>query len=175
MTISIRPYTEIDGIRTYSDSEIKELFERTVRDGLDRIVFYEGTVQTAEQFLNIMKSGSVLFYALMSDGEIIGYTWLNRFENHTARMHFCVFQEYWGKTLDIGKFVLDKIMHMKDLEGNYIWDLLTGFVPAWNKRAINFALKCGGQSHGKIPNAIWNQEKQQSEDAVFIYYTREAS
>ena len=170
--IELLPYTEVDGIRTVPDSDMKRLFERTVDDDLDKIVFYEGTIQTADEFLKAMKYGDILFYILMVDNKTVGYTWLNRFENHTARQHFCVFKEFWGQSVDLGKRVLSIFLDMKDKDENYIFDLLTGFVPAWNARAIQFSQKCGGKTHGIIPNAIWNQEQQKSEDAVFIYYTR---
>lgn len=168
--MKLLPYTKIDGIRTVTDSEIKKLFTRTVSDGLDKIVFYEGTIQTEDQFLIAMKR--VLFFIIKQQEETIGYVWLNRFENHTARQHFCVFKEYWGQSEQIGRDVLSMIMNRKDSHGTFIFDLLTGFVPAWNKRAIAFALKCGGKTYGVIPNAVWNHKKQKSEGAVFIYYTR---
>ncbi len=163
------PYTEIDGIRTVKDSVIKGLFQMTVTEGLDKIVFYEGTVQTADEFLRVMKNS--MSWLFMKDGEIIGYTWLNRFENKTARHHFCVFKDHWGQLEELGRYTIQRLVNLESGDG-YVFDLLTGFIPAWNERAIKFALKCGGKTHGVIPNAIWNHEKQQSEDAVFIYYTR---
>ena len=171
MSFQMILYAERDGIRTASNSDIKLLFRRTVADGLDKIVFYEGTIRTEDDFLR-MARGDVLFYILMDGVKTVGYMWLNRFENHTARQHYCVFKEYWGRSLDIGKWVLHEILHKKDNAGNYIFDLLTGFVPVWNQKAINFSLKCGGKTYGVIPNSIFNGETMQSEDAVFIYYTR---
>lgn len=172
MDLKLIPYTETDGIRTFTDTHIKKLFSRTVEDGLDKIVFYDGSIRTEEQFLRAMKYGDSMFFCVSVDNEIIGYTWLNRFENHTARLHFCVFQEHWGDSEELGRATLDKLMYMKDRKDRYLFDLFTGYVPAWNKRAIQFSLKCGGKTYGTIPDAIWNGETQRSEDAVFIYYTR---
>jgi hypothetical protein len=172
LNFKLFPYTEIDGIRTISDSDMKRLFDRTVNDGSDKIVFYEGTILTSDEFLTAMKSPQVLFYVLYLGADIVGYTWLNRFENHTARNHFCGFSEVWGQSVVLGRKAISQLIRMKDRSGHYIFDLFTGFIPVWNKLAIDFALNCGAQTHGVIPNAIWNQEKQKSEDAVFIYYTR---
>ncbi|HEX9972294.1 MAG TPA: hypothetical protein VGD14_09505 [bacterium] len=174
MAFRLLSYTEIDGIRTAADSDIKKLWERTVADGLDKIVFYEGTIWNAEQFLKMVKHPGAAFYFIFDGVDNIGYVWLNRFENRTARQHFCVFKEYWGKTLDVGKFVLDEIMNMKNQDGEFILDLLTGFVPVWNEKAIKFSMKCGGKTYGTIPNAIFNGHTGKSEDAFFIYYTRGA-
>ncbi|MGD9826873.1 hypothetical protein [Desulfobacter sp.] len=167
------PYMERDGIRTAADSTIKALFTRTGEDGLVPVVFYEGTIATADAFLSMAKAPGTMFFILMDGTQTIGYTWLNRFENHTARQHFCIFKSYWGNSLDVGKWCLHEVLHMQDNAGSFVFDLVTGFVPAWNKRAINFVLKCGGQTHGVIPNAIFNGETGMSEKAVFIYYTRE--
>lgn len=161
------PYTERDGIRTVRDSDIKRLFERTDADGLVPIVFYEGAITSAEQFLALARSLDWFF--LLKDGEdVVGYTWLNRFENKTARQHFCVFKEYWVKSIDIGKFTLNSFMGLKDNDGKYFFTILTGIIPAWNDRAINFALKCGGKTYGVIPDYI-----DHGVDAVFIYYGRQ--
>jgi len=169
---TLLPYTERDGIRTVPDSDIKRLYDRTVSDGTNKIVFYEGTITTADQFLMMAKSANTLFYIGLRGTETIGYAWLNRFENRTAHFHFCGFKKYWGQNEEIGKYVLPTILGWTNKEDRYLFDLLIGFIPAWNEVAIAFSKKCGGKSAGVIPNAIWNGEKQESEDAVFIYYTR---
>ena len=172
MQVSLLPYSEIDGIRTATDSEIMALFTRTREDGLDSIVFYEGTVATKEQFLQVMKYGENLLYLVLSDKETIGYAWLNRFENRTARYHFCAFRDYWGNLDEIAKSIMDILINMKAQDGEYLFDLFTGYIPVWNQRAIKFTLKNGGKSAGVIPNAIWNATTKKSEDAEFIYYIR---
>ena len=172
MTYRLLPYTKIDGIRTVTDSGIKSLFNRTVEDGLDKIVLYDGTVQTPEAFLNMAKAPGTYFYLGYRDKELIGYVWLNRFENKTARYHFCAFKEYWGQLAEIAEFAMTTLLSMKDNTGAYVFDLFTGYVPVWNQAAIKFTLKHGGYSAGEIPNAIYNAETQKSEPAEFIYYTR---
>lgn len=174
MTFHLLPYIEVDGIRTVPDSDIKRLFKRTEDDGLVPIVFCDDSITTAGHFINMAKFRGTMFFLIMDGTETIGYTWLNRIENRMARNHFCVFKAYWGKTLEIGKWVLAKLINAKDKNGKYCFDLFTGLVPVWNERAVNFALKCGGKTHGTIPNAIWNNAKKQSEDAVLIYHTRGA-
>lgn len=176
MSFTILPYTEVDGIRTAADSDIKKLFNRTNEDGLLPVVFYEGTIKTACDFLAMAKSKAAFFYILIDGTETVGYTWLNRFENHTARIHFCFFKEYWGKAEDFAKYVLERFTNMTGKEGDILFDLLTGFVPEWNTHAIKFALRCGAHTHGVIPNAIYNKALGKSENAVFLYYLkREAS
>jgi len=172
MSFTILPYVERDGIRTVTDSTMKTLWLKTVQEDLHDIIFYEGTITSEDQFLAMAKASGTMFYLLFDDNDLVGYTWLNRFENKSARMHYCVFKHYWGQTLEIGKFVLNKLLTQPLEDNTFLFDLLTGFVPAWNKKAINFSLKCGGKTYGEIPNAIYNAKTKQSEPAVFIYYTR---
>ena len=172
MTYRLLPYIKIDGIRTVTDSGIKSLFNRTVEDELDKIVLYDGIIQTPEAFLNMAKASGTCFFLIYEDKKIIGYVWLNRFENKTARYHFCAFKEYWGQLADVAEFIMTTLLNMKDNTGTYAFDLFTGYIPTWNQAAIKFTLKHGGHSAGEIPNAIYNAETQKSESAEFIYYTR---
>lgn len=172
MKISLCPYAEIDGMPTIPDSVMRGFFDRTVKDGMEKVVFYEGTISTSDEFLTVMKLPGVLFYVVMDGAEPVGYTWLNRFENHTARCHFCGFKEIWGQGVEVGTEAITQLINRKDSSGNFIFDLFTGFIPEWNEFAINFMFACGAKSAGTIPKAIWNNEKQKSEDAIFFHYTR---
>ncbi len=172
MEVSVVPYTEVDGVRTFPDSVIKKLFTRTKEDDLATVVFYEGTIKTEEQFLAAMKYGECLFYIIFIDSDVVGYAWLNRFENHTARYHFCAFKDFWGKLDDVAGVIMSKLFSLKDSTNKPLFDLFTGYIPVWNQPAVKFTLKHGGHSAGEIPNAIYNAETEQSEPAIFIYYTR---
>lgn len=170
--VSILPYTKMDGIRTVTDSEMKALFVRTVKEDLSDIVFYEGTIKTPEEFLAMSKTPGTLFHLLKGGSATVGYMWLNRFENRTARLHFCMFREYWSGAVFLGRYVLNALLCMKTKDGEHLFDLLTGFIPTWNKRAIDFVLACGGETHGAIPNSIYNDKTGKSESAVFLYCRR---
>ncbi len=172
MKIDLFPYAQTKGAWNIPDAAIKSLFDRTVADGTNGVVFYEGTISNSDEFLVVMQSPNTLFYVLMHEKDVIGYTWLNRFENHTARNHFCCFKEVWGRGVDVGTVAISQLIHMKDNDGKFIFDAFTGFVPEWNEFALNFALSCGAKVVGKVPNAIWNHEKQKSERATFVCYTR---
>lgn len=167
--VTIAPYAEIDGIRTFTDTTISGLFTRVVDEGLLDTVFYEGTVTSKEQFLSIMKGNGNLLYILLVKKEIVGFVWLNRFEGRTAHLHFCTFKNTWGtgQNVETGKYVLGKLINIG------CFDLFIGWLPVWNHHAIGFIKKCGAQTAGTIPNAIYNAKAGKSEPAVFVYLTRE--
>jgi len=167
--VKIVPYVEVDGIRTFQDSTIIGLFERVVSDGIFDTIFYEGTVDSKEAFLTMMKGNGAILYLLLIEKEIIGFVWLNRFEGKTAHLHFCTFKNTWGtgKNVGIGRFTLRQLINMG------CFDLFVGWLPVWNTHAINFVKACGAKTAGIIPNAVFNSKSGKSEPAEFIYLTRE--
>jgi hypothetical protein len=165
------PYVAVDGIMTFTDSAIMSLYDKMAEDGTHEIVFYAGHITDRESFLRYMKRPDVMMYVLIQEGDHIGFTWLDCIEDRTAYNHFCLFSPYWGKTVEIGTRALNLLMNMQNKDG-YVFDLFKGTVPVWNTHAVDFALKCGGKKLGILPKAVWNAAKNESEDAVFIYYTR---
>ena len=57
MNITIMPYTTIDGVPTFRDSEIRDLFMQMQSRGLAETVFTAGDIRTANDFLSAMKYG----------------------------------------------------------------------------------------------------------------------
>jgi len=172
--IKIIPYVEVNGMRTLTDDDIMDLYDRVVSENLYPIVFYEGTVASKESFLKIMKGNANNLYVLKLGNETTGFVWLNRFEGRTAHFHFCTFKNTWGtgKNTDIAKQTLSTLINMQGTYG-YCFDLFIGWLPVWNHHAIDFVKNCGAKSAGIIPNAIYNMESAESESAEFIYLTRE--
>ncbi len=173
MEVKIFPYTKRDGIRTMRDSDILGLYDQMVEDGSAELVFYAGHIKNRDDFLKYMKAPGVYLYILEVNKDVVGVTWLDKIEDKTAFNHFCVFSNFWGKnTAGLGRVTLKKLINIGDVHG-FVFDVFKGTVPVWNKRAIEFAQACGGMNLGVVPNGIWNAGKHKSEDAAFIYYTRE--
>lgn len=150
MKIVIRPYIYIDGIPTFRNSDIKNLYRLMFRDKTVETVFYDGEVITEDQFLrHIQQPGTVLYVAEDSVRMIpVGIGWLNSFENSMARAHFCVFSEGWSDSLAIGKKLVQTAAEFPGV------DTMVGVLPTENKRAIEFSKKCGAKLLGELPNGI---------------------
>jgi len=171
--IKLLPYIAIDGIPTFPDSEIVDLYKRMAADGTAATVFSDGEITSGEDFLNATKHRENRLYVAFMDGEKSGVAWLNRFEARFARMHWCLFSNQWGKnSVEIGKEVIHTIINMKDGEGNYLYDMMLGIVPSNNKMAVRYCEKCGGVIQGSLPYAALKDGKSIS--GVIVYYTREA-
>jgi len=166
-------YTEWDGIRNFSDSYIKQLFDRMEAEGLAEKVFYDGSTKTSDEFLNGMKYGQCKLFLIFQDSEITGLTWLTGFQARSAVVHFCLFRKFHGqKAIIIGEKVRDELLYMKDSEG-YIFDVLIGMTPSNNIPALQFMKSIGGTVSGEIPKAIWDAGLQESVSGVMIYFLRE--
>lgn len=166
-------YIEIDGIRNFPDSYLKYLFDRIAEERQLEKLFYDGSIKTNEEFLNLMKYSANKLFLIFCDDEIAGIIWLNGFETRSAVLHFCLFRRFWGdKALFIGKATLNELLYMKDPEG-HIFDVLLGLTPANNKLAVRYIQKIGMNVAGELPKAIWDAKLQQSISGVVSYITRE--
>lgn len=167
------PYIEIDGIRTFPDSDILSIYDRIIDEGKEYI-FKDGTILSRVMFLEIMKDGRTALYIIYYEEKLLGIIWLNRFEGRLARVHWCIFDGFSAKQkIQAGRYASEQIMEMKDAKGNYVFDLLLGYMPTTNNKAIQFTCLCGGIIGGTIPNLIWDSKEGKSEPGVISYYSRD--
>jgi len=149
--LKLIPYCEIDGVRTFSDSYIREVYARMESEGTTGIVFCDGTIVSSDDFLQTMKYGENELYFLFDRETLMGMCWLNRFESRFARFHFNLFSDAWGaNSVVYGKWTVDKLLYRKN--GDYCFDMFVGHVPSWNVRAINYVKKLGAKVLGELPH-----------------------
>lgn len=173
MEFDILPYIEIDGIRTFADSDILSIYDRIIEEDKGYI-FQDGTISSRTVFLEIMKGEQTVLYVVYCKEKMLGIVWLNRFEGRFARIHWCTFNDFSAKKkIQAGQYVNQQLITMKDKEGRYVFDLLIGYTLLSNDKAIQFIRFCGGIVGETIPNLIWNDKKNKSEPGVISYYSRE--
>lgn len=172
MKIELKPYCLVDGVATMRTSDLVRLYERMQIDDTARLMNYEGQVPNAFAFVQIARSAA-FFARVMADGVPVAVVWLNRWEHRRAHLHFCVFKTAWGDpAVEIGKYVVNELIHMKGSEGQYLFDVLWGAIPSTNRMAAAFLKRCGAREGGLLPNYIYNAVTGQSEDANIFYYIR---
>jgi len=171
----IVPYTRIDGVPTFKDSTLMEMFDKVERDGTIDAIFFDGGVKTRQDFLLMMRRFDTQFYGVyVKDSEVpVGFIWLDMFMQKTARGHFCAFSEYWGDAYKIGHEVLVRLLTMKDDKGDYVLDAVYGFTPEDNELALTATKAAGFRVAGTLPYAFYYESDKRSHHAVMMYYTRD--
>lgn len=171
---TIIPYCEVNGIRTFKDSEIMDFYRRMQRDGFDRWVFISGDITSPETFLKEMKRFGAATLYVVFHGEIdVGMFWLTHFEHRSCRAHFTTFSEAKGlDTVAIGREAIRQIMYLKTRGGDYVFDVIMGLTASENRAAVRWIEKVGFRRIGEIPNAMWHAERQESVPAVLTCLTR---
>jgi hypothetical protein len=167
--LSILPYTELDGIRTFTDSQIMDLYDQMERDGTTRMVYFEERY-SREEFLAEMKSGASRLYVVMEEEVPVAIAYLNRFERTSARLHFCVFSRAWGHTDEVARFVMKSMCGMKDNDGKPLFHVFLGMLPSCNKGAVDFILRNGGKLVGTVPNLFWDKANGKAVEGTIVYY-----
>ena len=163
--IKVRPFIYVDGIPTMRDSDLATLFDKMVRDGTDKLVFYDGLIKDWIDFIEFIKNPGVMMFAVYEDENPIACGWLNNFKNKTAEAHFCVYSEAWDRSVEIGKLLIDKAMATTGV------NMLVGNVPKFNQLAIDFVQNCGGFVLGELPYGSVDREGN-FHPTVIVYYVR---
>lgn len=173
-SVQLVPYCQVDGVPTFSDSEILGFYDRMVEAGTAGTVFTDGKINNRNDWLKAMKSPENFLYVVYVDKDVVALVWLNRVEIKKARLHYSGFYKGWKKgSVQIGKEIMRILIHKK-VNDAYLFDMLTGLTPSSNKLAIKYMQLCGWKVIGELPYGTWNQSKQRNEPAVISYLTRKA-
>jgi hypothetical protein len=174
MKISVTPYTRVDGVPTFTNSEVMNLYDRAVLDGVDSMLFLDGTIQSRTDWLASVTSGHSLLCVISLDGEFAGIGWLDRMEGHSAYVGFWVFDRFRGsESVFIAQDFQKYVFNLTKSVDSYRFDILLFRIPEWNQRAKFFAEKIGCVCVGPIPNFCANYRTGVSEPGYFGYVTRE--
>jgi hypothetical protein len=149
----IVPYTHIDGVPTFTDSDLMSFYDQMKSDGTVDDVFAQGDARNRFEFLDLVKSPGNIFHVVLSPGEkkVFGVFWINRFEMKTARMHFCVFKEFWKLSDELIKVSAEYIYNLS-ANGFPLFTVLIGVTKSSATHVINYICRNGGSIVGEIPD-----------------------
>lgn len=174
MSVDLTGYGLVPYSEKMTDDFLAFLFEQMQEDGTASQVFLEQEITDAEKWMDFVESPGVHLFVPFSEGAPAGVCWLDRFQEKWAQYHFCLFKGAWGhgRSIELGKWVLNKLLNMKDEHG-YLLDMLVGVLPSRHRLALRYVRKCGGQVNGLLPLGVFNGKTGQSEEATLITLTRE--
>lgn len=167
------PFGEVDGIRTYKDSEILELYRRVMAESGAQM-FRDRSIADGPAFLRMAKAQGTAFHVAYVRGQVAGCVWLTHFHDRLAQVHFFIFREFWGQDASgLGQHCLRELIHKRCNDGEYWLDMLLGLTPADNRLAVRFAKKCGWKQLCELPYGTFNADTGKSSPAILSAVTRE--
>ena len=170
MEVKLLPYCEVDGIRSFTDSEVGYIYTMLEKEDKAEAAFCDGSVRSSEDFVHFMKYESKLWVAVV-DAKVVGIAWLNNFNHNTAWGHFAFFESDHD-TVEIGRETMRQLMFLEDNNG-YIFSVLMGWTSSKNKIVAGFLKQVRMIKVGEIPNATYDYFDGQTYDAALFYITRE--
>lgn len=157
-----------------SDLVLYELWDRMVDSGTERVTFSGGEATDHHSFRNLVRKGCNDVFVGFFEGQPIGMAWLNDVRDHSARAHFSIFREGWGRRRDgLAPGVMLARYFAATFLRNSVLDVLIGYVPVRNRLAIRFMEKVGAQKVGVLPKGAWMHDEQKSEDVQILAITKE--
>lgn len=164
--IQLVPYVESSQGWTLPDEVLFYIVSLAEKNGVFQTTFYDGTVNSAEEFVAAMKDPSNYPVFAFSGDEPQGFAWLNEVHGNRAFAHFCSLQASWGGMAEkSGRLVLRYWLGMSPST-----EFILGMIPGSNTLALRFIEKLGFKRVGEIPNMILNLGDRDS--SVFSYYSR---
>jgi len=167
--MNIIPYVKSGGGYSMPDDVMRKIWRIMVHYGLDKTVFYTGNMNE-DKFLGFVKKESNVVHTIWEENGISMIAWLNGFGSNYAFGHFCCFPKTWGKnSVVLGRKCLEYWFSFKRGDES-ILDVILGFTPANNKKAVGFLKKVGLTVMGTIPHIKCGLGDT---GMVFSYVTRE--
>jgi hypothetical protein len=164
------PYVLNDGAYSLPDSAMLHIWATLEKHGLDKVLFYSGGMD-AEKFLRFMKVPQNVVHTIWEEDRIQMIAWINGFGVNHAFAHFCCFPETWGKnSVELGRNGIKYWFDFKKDDGTPVLDVIAGFTPAGNHKAVGYIKKVGMNIMGTIPDIRCGDKK---DGMVFSYITRE--
>lgn len=166
--IIILPYTQVNGIATMTHSDLAEIYDKFVDQGLSDTIFTDGSCQNVREFIMEMTASHTMLFVPCLDGEPMGIVWLNRLEKTTAHGHFGFFREHWG-TGNPGRAA----KQFMKWATSTMFQTLIGVVPSWNAFAKAGCRAVGMHELGEVPGYLYSEVNQKPITATIFYTTKE--
>ncbi|CCO25012.1 hypothetical protein [Maridesulfovibrio hydrothermalis] len=166
-------FRDFDGSLSLSDDHLKWFWEKMGKAGQISVVFYDGSVESFEDFKKLAKLKDQHFFLGFKDGRPAGMFWLNGFTQRSCFVHLTIIPDFHGKAaLQMGRGVLRHLLSVTDVSGSYILDCVKGLIPVMNSLACRMAQRSGFEKAGVIQKAVYLAAEDKSVDAAIFCAVR---
>ncbi len=171
--ITLVPYTLHKGEWTLPDHFLRAMVEQLKDEGSFELLFYEGTIKTGDEFVQLMQNPSnVPVYAFMGK-ECIGFAWLNGMAGTMAYGHLCATKAARGPyTTEMGHRFMEYWFSFPDKDGLPLFEFLFAMIPGFNNPAQHYLERLGWNRLGSVPGMIKCAYRTGRESAEIYYISR---
>lgn len=175
--VDLVAYEAIDGIPTLKDSQLAVLFNKAKAEGTLKYILYgiNYDAMTEKQFIDWFKFSACKMWVVLYQQKLVGWIWIDDIRLKAGRLHYNFFR--WaikaGITGEIGRQCLKYFLNLKGADGNYVFDVIRGETPAFNKLAVGYLKKLGMTVVGTIDKMAWSFDRQKAYPMVISYMTRD--
>lgn len=139
-------------IDTFAPGDLETLYQTAHDQGIARFLFYDGSVDSAQCFADMVRAGNLWTYAgfCRASKEPLALSIVEPFSGRSAFMHFAFFKGMGiAQRHGIGRAFLRLLF--QDREKGL--SCVCGLTPAPFRHAWGFALELGFKKLGRIPGA----------------------
>lgn len=168
--IEILPYAQINGAWSVPDTTIKAIWEQLILDGTANIVFSDGEIKDAGDFVGFAKNVNNLIALVYVDKDLSGLGWVNGINKDRAFAHYAFFKSEWGRNTDgMATALLNYwlLSEYPDGVAAFPFEMLIGQTPVWNRKAVKFLQRIGFTVLGILPKTT------KGHGLVISYLTKE--
>ena len=166
--LKVVPYLEVDGVRTFRDSELMTFYRRIMEESPH--VFGDGSIGSPHEFVREFKHNpdNQLFVPLIGN-DPVGLIWFNHFQHAFAQGHFCFFKKYWGT-----RIIVESTRRILGIFFRYNsgCNVVIGIIPSKNLPALKFVRRLGAETVGVIKLGYTDAKSGEADDAVVIQIMR---
>ncbi len=160
---------DFDGTLSLSDAHLEWFWKIMRKGGQIPVIFYDGSVESFEEFKRLVKTEDQHFFLGFKDQEPAALFWLNGFSSRSCYVHISSMPKFYGKqAVHIAQGGLRHLLSVTDVSGRYLFDCIKALIPLKNQLACRFAIKAGFKKVGVIPQAAYWAAEDQSVDAAFF-------
>ena len=135
-------------------------------------MFYEGTITTGDEFVQLMQNPANIPVFVFQDKEWVGFAWLNGAAGDMAYGHFCFRRAYWDiHTLPAGKKIVEYWFSFPGSDGP-LFEFILGLVPNFNESANRYVKRLGFSHVGSIPGLLQCEYRADRASAEIYYISR---
>ena len=163
-----------------TDRQMMDFWRLVQASGRDRDVAYCLPPMDGQGFCRWMRQEDVHPWAVLYQGEPVGFYFLTDRQGKSAQVHFCTLPVGVKRTASrlslvraMGLYAVGAALWERNQSGGFVLDTLIGITPLCNTRAVKYVRTLGARDCGIVPDMCWYHDTGENVAGLLTAYTRE--